>query len=246
MKQFIPARGVLKSRHIEKLAFCEACGKQEETIQHALFDCTWAKIFWAELRSMAGVKIPILHPSSWAMDLIDGCGLSEEHTSLVLCGCWASWKERNARKHGEGDRSVTDSVRWVMHTTIDLSQVGKEKVERIPKKKECWKAPEEGVIKINTDASFFDTTMSGGTGLVVRDHRGSLIRGHAIWYEHAANALMMEARAILDGARLSMERNYNQVITQSDSQGAVNLCNGNGINRSKLTVCGLTVTHAFS
>jgi hypothetical protein len=31
------------------------------------------------------------------MDLIDGSCLSEEHTSLTLCGCWASWKEWNAQ-----------------------------------------------------------------------------------------------------------------------------------------------------
>jgi hypothetical protein len=48
------------------------------------------------------------------------------------------------------------------------------------KKKDRWKAPDEGVIKINTDASFLEATMSGGTGLVVHDHRGSLIRGQAI------------------------------------------------------------------
>jgi hypothetical protein len=58
--------------------------------------------------------------------------------------------------------------------------------------------------------------VSGGTGLVVRDHRDNLIRGQAIWYEHGANDLMMEARAIVDGARLSMERNYNRAIVESD------------------------------
>jgi hypothetical protein len=121
MKRFIPARGVLKNRHIENLAFCEACGKQEETIQDALFECTWAKIFWDELRSMAGVKIPLLHPSSWAMDLIDVSGLSEEHISFVLCGCWAFWNERNARKLGEGGRSVTNPVHWVLQTVVDLA-----------------------------------------------------------------------------------------------------------------------------
>jgi hypothetical protein len=95
------------------------------------------------------------------MELIDGSGMSEEHTSLILCGCWASWKERNARKHGEGGRSITDSVRWVMQTTIDLARVGSGNLKRPPKNKDHWKAPDEGVIKINTDASFLEATMSG-------------------------------------------------------------------------------------
>lgn len=44
MKRFIPVRRILKNRHMEQLAFCEACGEHEETIQHALFYCTWVKI----------------------------------------------------------------------------------------------------------------------------------------------------------------------------------------------------------
>jgi hypothetical protein len=39
-KGYIPVRQVLKSRHMEKFAFCESCGKQEETIMHGLFGCT--------------------------------------------------------------------------------------------------------------------------------------------------------------------------------------------------------------
>jgi CRISPR/Cas system type I-B associated protein Csh2 (Cas7 group RAMP superfamily) len=69
------------------------------------------------------------------MDLIDVSGLSEEHISFVLCGCWAFWNERNARKLGEGGRSVTNPVHWVMQTAVDLAQVGKEKVKRTLKKK---------------------------------------------------------------------------------------------------------------
>jgi hypothetical protein len=76
--------------------------------------------------------------------------------------------------------------------------------------------------------------MSGDTGLVVRDHRGSFIRGQAIWYEHGADALMMEARDILDGARLAIARNYNRMIIESDFQVAVNFCNGNDLIRSEL------------
>lgn len=45
------------------------------------------------------------------------------------------------------------------------------------------------MIKINTDACFLEATMFGGTGLVVCDHQGGLIRGQAIWYEDAVNAL---------------------------------------------------------
>lgn len=42
---FIPCRAVLKRRHMERIDFCDTCGQQETTM-HAIFDCTWARIFW--------------------------------------------------------------------------------------------------------------------------------------------------------------------------------------------------------
>ena len=45
IEDFVPCRAVLLKRHIEKLPFCKFCGK-EETIIHALFQCTWARLFW--------------------------------------------------------------------------------------------------------------------------------------------------------------------------------------------------------
>jgi ribonuclease HI len=44
----------------------------------------------------------------------------------------------------------------------------------------------------------------------------------------------MKARAILDGARHAMERNYERVIIESDSHMAVTLCNTNDQNISEL------------
>ena len=101
IKEFVPCRQVLYSRHMEHISFCEACGVQEETIYHALFECTWAKNFWKDLKETAGVKIPSLHPNTWAMDMIDCKQLLDSQKCMILCGCWATWQERNARKHGD-------------------------------------------------------------------------------------------------------------------------------------------------
>ena len=100
INKFVPTRGVLCDRHIEKLNFCEACG-EKETIFHALFRCTWATIFWAEIRSAVGTKIPDLHPDMWAMDMVDDQLVSSTDRYIILCGAWAVWSERNARMHGD-------------------------------------------------------------------------------------------------------------------------------------------------
>ena len=126
INKFIPARKILCDRHMEQISFYELCGVEVESIYHALFKCTWSKLFWEELKLAADVKIPEFHPDTWAMDMIDSKLLSESQTSMILCGSWAIWQERNALKHGEGGRTVKDSVRWVMQTTLDLSHLGRD------------------------------------------------------------------------------------------------------------------------
>jgi hypothetical protein len=71
IKGYIPAMKVLQSRHMDQIAHCEACGAHEEMVYHALFECTWAKIFWNELGSTSNVKMLNSHPRSWEMNLID-------------------------------------------------------------------------------------------------------------------------------------------------------------------------------
>jgi hypothetical protein len=112
IKGFVPCRQTLKLRHMEQIGFCKTCGADEETTFHALFECTWARRFWEGLHKAIGVKLPVLHRTSWATDLIDGKFLTEEQACYILCGAWAVWSERNAIWHGEGGRSVQQSVRW--------------------------------------------------------------------------------------------------------------------------------------
>jgi hypothetical protein len=81
------------------------------------------------------VKIPMLHLEYWAMYMVDTKLVKEEDASKIMCGCWSIWSERNARRHEEGRRSMTNSVRWVMQTTLDLAQIGKEKGKKLPRRK---------------------------------------------------------------------------------------------------------------
>jgi hypothetical protein len=89
------------------------------------------------------------------------------------------WQERNNQKHREGGRNVTSSIWWLLQTTMDLAQSDQEKPKRNPKKKVRWQPPNEGVLKINTDTSFHNYSMS--VGLVVRDHLGTMIRSQALY-----------------------------------------------------------------
>ena len=63
-----PSEGDLHWRHIEPTAFCEVCGADRETIKHILTECAGALMFWREVKTITGVKLPNLHPVSWASE----------------------------------------------------------------------------------------------------------------------------------------------------------------------------------
>jgi hypothetical protein len=86
----------------------------------------------------------------------------------------------------------------------------RERVKKTLKVKHHWKTPDEGVIKINKNASFLynkvrpqsiDSALCPKQTRNICDHWCGLIRGQSIWYENAASALIMEAREILDGIK---------------------------------------------
>jgi ribonuclease HI len=176
-----------------------------------------------------------MHPSSWASDLLDGKIVPLKEACVILCGCWSIWKERNAMWHGEGGRSVTGSVQWALDTTYDLAQIGRKKEPKPIKIAAVWKKPDSVTLKINVDASFNKENNSGATGLVVRDSDGLLIQAHAKWTDFAANSLVLEAVAILEGIRFAIDRGFLKVEIESDALEVIKLIEDPGGGRSCIT-----------
>jgi hypothetical protein len=52
VNDFIPCRANLHHRHIEQLSTCEVCGAKSESTFHALTECTFAKIFWQQVKDI--------------------------------------------------------------------------------------------------------------------------------------------------------------------------------------------------
>ena len=53
---------------------------------------------------------------------------------------------------------------------------------------------------LNVDASFSEGEYISACGAVIRDHRGTFIRGSAARLEHVADAVSAEAMALLGGS----------------------------------------------
>jgi hypothetical protein len=166
---------------MEKISFCKTYGAKEETTFHALFECTWARCFWQDLKLVTSIKLPDFHPLTWTTNVIVGKLNFGEEACMILCGSWAVWTERNAICHGEGGWSVPQLVRWATVTRIDLSQVWKKKTVPSKRTNSSWKLPDQGTIKIiNVDARFNLESNQGTSGCVIREHTCKLLNTQAL------------------------------------------------------------------
>ena len=74
--------------------FCEVCGADDESIKDALLDCTVGRAFWEQVKFFTGVKIPVLHPMTWARDIVDPDVITARDAGVILCGMWSVWMSR--------------------------------------------------------------------------------------------------------------------------------------------------------
>lgn len=65
-----------------------------------------------------------------------------------------------------------------------------------------WRPPEEGWVKINTDAGFSNVACIGRTGVVARDHIGRVVVAAARWFDGVPDALSAEALGAKEGSNL--------------------------------------------
>ena len=123
-------------------------------------------------------------------------------------------------------------MRWTIEVAIDLRSMMKPRpmvpVKSVPR----WRPPDQDSVKINVDAAFYRDAAVGAAGAIIRDHLGAMIRSQALWYEHAMDPLVLEAKALRDGVQLACNLGLQKVQLETDSLGLVNLWNGTGQNRS--------------
>lgn len=87
VNNFLPTKGELHRRHIERIPNCDVCGADVESIKHVMMECTVAKTFWTQVRKFSAAKLPILHPTSWAHDLNDPALCSQKMPVLYYVAC---------------------------------------------------------------------------------------------------------------------------------------------------------------
>jgi len=131
LNEFNPAKGILNHHHIEPVGFCEWCGSERETIKHIFMDCTTARGFWRKAKALTGVKLPLLHPLTWASDILRDEVCSEHDRCVIIIGMYALWTQRNRKDHGEQQLPLQKAVQWAVDMAHDFWQTTKQAMQRM-------------------------------------------------------------------------------------------------------------------
>lgn len=206
-----------------KESFCEFCGDPEETLYHVVFDCPVAKRFWSEVKKSLGMTIPLLHPSTWATDVMCAKVCTPARAAMIVCGAWTLWTGRNAWRHGRKVWEPGAAVRYISPMLEELASLKMPDKQSQIRSAVKWHKPIDGWVKVNMDVAYDGTTCSGSGGVVIRDHEGTVLAGAARWFDHVPNVLTAEAMAAKEGLELAMENGYDRVILEVDCNSLVTL-----------------------
>lgn len=180
--------------------------------------------------------MPVLHPHTWAHDLLDSHFVPERNATIILCGMWALWMARNNRRHGQAGVSVRQAVQWSIDTAFDLWNIMHPQGEgKAPKQRKHWMLPEQGWIKCNADAAYKDDDRTCATGFLLRDSDGRCCGGGAKWYDHCLDALTAETMACRDGMLLARSHRVRQLHLETDCQILANLWEQRDTQRSEIS-----------
>ncbi|KAL6534729.1 hypothetical protein OROGR_013404 [Orobanche gracilis] len=81
----------------------------------------------------------------------------------------------------------------------------------------CWKKPQSGWCKLNTDASLYQNTTSAAMGGLVRDGEGRWMYGFSMKLG-TVSINLAELMALREGLKLSSERQHQKIEVEVDSE----------------------------
>jgi ribonuclease HI len=130
---------------------------------------------------------------------------------------WTWWKHRNKINAGEGRLNVEEVAIISRRCAADY-----ELYYAIPPTQkmaiaQSWRPQEGDHLKINTDGSFYQSSLSGGWGFVMRNALGQVVMAAAGHIDHANNAMQTEATACLRAIQTAKELGINEVELESDA-----------------------------
>jgi hypothetical protein len=137
-------------------------------------------------------------------DVIHGKGTGSVGASArFLIAYYESLQGTKGKRHGKQDDRVKGKMVEAVRANVEGTEAGADGPRRI----DTWETPEQGWIKVNTDAGFCAQSGDSSAGIVIRDENGKVLLTAWQLLRQCATVEEAEAEACLRGVRLMTEWN---------------------------------------
>lgn len=215
---------VLYRRHIREHSTCPVCGGEEETIIHALFNCTYASEIWLHSNFqgmlMEAPRTSFAERFMWLVGRLD----SEELASFGAL-VWAVWFCRNQRVfEGDAGLNAVATAAGFSKLKVDYGMY-KNKVCGLSSSPRLvivssWQPPPQSYVKVNVDAH----VMHGNgvsMGMIIRDEHGSIKAAGVKRIASNWAPELAEAGAARFGLDVARRLGFDRVVLECDASNVV-------------------------
>jgi hypothetical protein len=234
LRGILPDYGTLSRRHVKDDSTCGICRASEETLQHALTEYSHAKLFWSAAKELLQIKLPRLHPRTWAVDILCEQAILEKDRAMMITLMYSIWNSRNNVTHGEKVYDPWKSLEFVTETVLSMELPHDLRRPVQPRPRCLWQKPPIDVVKLNSDGAIQATLGVAGSGVVARDSVG-FCGAMCKNYEGVDDPLTIEALALRDAVVFAKSRQYQQIVCEVDCSNLVRHWLGRKGNRSVIS-----------
>jgi hypothetical protein len=172
----LPTRVNLRRRGVCEEALCPICLHEEETIEHAIWECASANDVWSE----SSIKLQKCRRSEGDFqqilsEIVKRC--DQDGVELFMVTTRKIWMRRN-KVVFSGEFNPPNTLLLEAETAQRefrkaTSLTNQPRTESFAKEEEKWVPPPRNTIKINWDASVDTVKKVIGLGYIARDDKGS-------------------------------------------------------------------------
>lgn len=217
----VPVRNLLRGKGVQTSIICPMCINDIEHVVHILLDCSFAKECWRVL-GLEFDTSTVEYGSEWLLQRMVEEG--RETLVRIATGLWAIWSARNLKVWENKCLTPEIAVQMSSKQVAQWKEVqnlnkirGNGRAQSYQMEVVKWKAPDEGSLKVNVDASVFAGKESFSVGMVLRDHRGGFCRARNMCSNGAVSVFEAETRGVLAAVRWIMELGIVNVVVECDS-----------------------------
>ena len=247
----LPTLAKLYRRNVVDSPLCSNCGRANESVIHAIWDCDNVRQCW----DLGFKKLRDQHHLFRSfVELMFFVKQQEKNVELVTALAWFIWCRRNKCHFNEPSLPHEKLYEATAALLIEFQGRIETKLERKKIQPQRWTPPEQGVYKANYDRAYFVEEEKDGIRVVVRNDLGQVMGSLAEKIQMPSTVEILEALAARRAMIFMEELGLREAIFEGDSELIVKALVGDVSIRSSIghivkdykSLMGLFQTCTFS